>query len=87
MNWNPSIEITLKKHGNFLKANVTKDDVEKMAAKIREQWPNAKDENWIMGFAINQAIAHGKNIPGSGEASALLRIENDFAKYLGYIYI
>jgi len=67
----------------YLKAHATKEDVEKMADEIRIGFPNMNGEKHIYGFAVNQTIAR---IFGGGECESLLRIENDFAKYLGYTF-
>lgn len=70
----------------YLKKNITKEDVEKKADEIRSKfnYGNADETNRdLYGFAINQVIA---NIAGGGECESLLRIENDLSKYLGYTF-
>jgi len=74
---------SIKEAWKYLKKNVTKDDVEKKADEIREYYPNMKDDKFLYGFAVNQAIA---KVFGGGQCESLLRIENDFAKYLGYTF-
>ena len=73
----------IQKCWEYLKLNVTKEVVEKKAKEIKEYYPNAHDEKWIYGFAVNQVIA---NIFGGGECESLIRIENDLAKFLGYTF-
>jgi len=75
---------SIKEAWEYLKKNVTKSDVEKKADEIREYYPNHNNnEKFIYGFAVNQSIA---KVFGGGECESLLRIENDFTKYLGYTF-
>jgi hypothetical protein len=70
----------------YLKKNVFKEDVERKADEIRKNFNVRNDEEgekFLYGFSINQVIA---KIFGGGEVESLLRIENDFAKYLGYTF-
>lgn len=73
----------IKKCWKYLISNVTKEDVEKKSEEIRQNFNCQNDEKFIYGFAVNQVIA---KIFGGGEGESLLRIENDFAKYLGYTF-
>lgn len=73
----------IKRCWKYLISHATKEDVEKKAEEIKENFNHENNEKFIYGFAVNQVIA---KIFGGGEGESLLRIENDFAKYLGYTF-
>lgn len=76
-------EKNIKRCWKYLISHATKEDVEKKAEEIKENFNHENNEKFIYGFAVNQVIA---KIFGGGEGESLLRIENDFAKYLGYTF-
>jgi hypothetical protein len=67
----------------YLKKNITKEDVEKTILEMKEYYPGMDVESDILGFGVNRTIS---KFIGGGTIECLLRIENDFAKYLGYTF-